>query len=75
LRFSGGVQSQKSWWKFSDRGELVPLTDRTMWRLSQGHSRSPCGVHADVVTSSFNEETDFDNTPVREHLICYWFIH
>jgi len=69
---SDGVQSMKSWWKFSDRAELVPLTDRTMWRRSQGRSRSQCAVHADVATSAFNEETDFDNTPVREHMFVYW---
>lgn len=46
--------------------ELVPLTDRTLWRLAQGRSRSD---HGHVVTSSFSEETDviIDSSSVRDH--------
>ena len=58
-------QAIKSWWKSSERGELVPLTDRTMWRLSQGHLRSQYAVQGDIATSSFNDETDVDSTTVR----------
>ena len=56
--------------KSSAAAEIVPLGDRTMWRLarhSQGRSRSQCAVHGDVVMSSYTEETDIDSsTNVRD---------
>jgi len=41
----------KLWCKSSSKKEVMPLTDRTLWRLSQGRSRSQCTVHGDLKRS------------------------
>jgi len=65
----------KLWCKSSSKKEVMPLTDRTLWRLSQGRSRSQCTVHGDFATSSFNEDMDANSTTVRDQIAfqccCY----
>ena len=64
--------SGKLWCKSASKKEVMPLTDRTLRRLSQGRSRSQCAVHGDFATSSFNEDMDVNNTTVRDQiaLLC-----